>query len=451
MNVTGSIAVENGSRAESPREATVRSAGSRWRHWAALALIFTALGGGGGYFAWRYPKALQGVLTAITARVEAKPAVGASPAAPSKPLGQWDGLLDLSDDQRTSMGIETAPVEPQIEPISIELLGTTDYISDVLGKVRPLFEGRVDAVHVLVGQAVKKGDPLVDLFSTELAEAKSVYEIERIQWLYDKRLLEIREALLKTHTVSQQLYDETKNNEMKNRREFEVARDKLLVYGLTDEEVEGIEKQAGADKARLTLRSPIDGVVITRDVVVGNLYDHSDTLLVVAPMDRLWVWGNVFESDLDLVELGQPWEIRFPFLQERMRGKVEYISNRVDPGTHAVRIRTSIPNAQGKLKSDMLVQGSLEIPPKPGRTTVRRTAVVVNEDGAYVFIERTDGRFERRTVDLAQEKDNYVVLDSGLEVGEQIATVGSLLLEQMYEDTAIVDPARETVISTDVH
>ena len=103
-------------------------------------------------------------------------------------------------------------------------------------------------------------------------------------------------------------------------------------------------------------------------MVPGNLYDDNDTLLVIAPLDRLWVWGNVFESDMDLVKLGQPWEIRFPFLEEKLQGKVEYISNRVDPNTHAVRVRTSIPNPEGRLKSDMLVRGMLEIPPAPGRS-----------------------------------------------------------------------------------
>ena len=93
----------------------------------------------------------------------------------------------------------------------------------------------------------------------------------------------------------------------------------------------------------MTLRSPIDGFVIERDVVPGNLCDEEDTLLVIAPLDRLWVWGNVFESDVDLVKLGQSWEIRFPFLDQKLQGKVEYISNRVDPNTHAVRVQNIDP------------------------------------------------------------------------------------------------------------
>ena len=290
-----------------------------------VALAFALLGGMG-YAYWKYPAEVEKVWHSIAGskKVQRLPSVPSEPPRLDRP---WDGVLTLTDAARAAMGIQTVEAKPQTRPIRLELLGTTDYVSDTLTKVRPMFKGRVDQVHATVGQSVKKGDPLIDLFSTELAEAKSTYEIERIQWLYDKKLLEIRESLLKTKTVSQQLYDETKNNEMKNRREYEVSRDKLFVYGLTPQEVEDVEKESGSQKARLTLRSTADGLVITRDVAVGNLYDENDTLLVIAPLDRLWVWGNVFESDLDLVKLGQDWEIQFPFLNYKVRGKVEYISN----------------------------------------------------------------------------------------------------------------------------
>ena len=174
---------------------------------------------------------------------------------------------------------------------------------------------------------------------------------------------------------------------MKNLREYEVARDKLLVYGLTEDEVARVKDEVGAQKARMTFRSPASGIVITRDVVPGNIYDDDDTLLVIEPLDHLWVWGNVFESDLDLIKLGQSWEIEFPFQKERLHGKVEYISNNVDPGTHAVRVRTSIANNEGRIKSDMLVRGCLEIPPDPNRTVIPRTALVVSAGHFHAYVK----------------------------------------------------------------
>jgi cobalt-zinc-cadmium efflux system membrane fusion protein len=398
-------------------------------------MIFLAAIAAAGFVRWRYPAEVADAWRSVAGAKKKTPAP-TTKAVTFEPVHPWDGSLALTASAKSAMGIQIVAAKPQARPISLELLGTTEYISDTLTKVRPMFKGRVDQVHVTVGAEVKKGDPLVDLFSTELAEAKSIYEIERIQWLYDKKLLEIRESLLVSKTVSQQLYDETKNNEMKNRREYEVSRDKLHVYGLTEAEIENVEHEEGSQKARLTLRSPTDGLVIERDVAVGNLYDENDTLLVIAPLNRLWVWGNVFESDLDLVKLGQDWEIQFPFLRHKVRGKVEYISNRVDPLTHAVHVRTSIPNADGKLKSDMLVRGMLEIPPISGRIVVPRTALIVGGGYPHVFVEAADDplRFERRQVTVVQETDDRVIIEKGVEQGEKVVAVGGLILSQMYED-----------------
>jgi membrane fusion protein, heavy metal efflux system len=397
--------------------------------------LLVAIAAGLGSLAWRYPSEARSAWESIVGkkRTSQAPALAERPSR----IGQsWDGLIRLDERKRTAMGLSTLRAAAQTEPIRLELLGTTEYVTETLTKIRPMFKGRVDKVHVLINQAVKKGDPLIDLYSKDLAQAKSDYEIERIQWVYDKNLLATREPLVQSKAISQQLFEETKNNEMKSRREYEVARDKLLVYGLSEAEVEKVETEAGSQKARMTLRCPTDGFIIEREVVPGNLYDDNDTLLVIAPLDRLWVWGNVFESDLDLVKLGQPWEIRFPFLEEKLQGKVEYISNRVDPNTHAVRVRTSIPNHEGRLKSDMLVRGMLEIPPAPGRCVIPRTALIVDDGHYYLFVQVTGkpDTFERRVVGVAQEKDDHAIIDSGLKEGEAVVSVGGLILAQIYED-----------------
>jgi membrane fusion protein, heavy metal efflux system len=403
------------------------------RKLAAIVLLAAGLGAAV-YFGWAQPAKVRKTWSSIKASLSAPPA--SRPAPPLPVAGKtWDGFVTLSERGRASMGIVTTLVTPQTDPIRLELLGTTGYDSDNLTKVRPLFKGRVDKVYTTVGKTVKKGDPLIDLYSTVLAEAKSTFEITRIQWIYDKNLVTTRQPLVKKG-ISEQLFLETQNNEMKSKREHELARDRLLVYGLSEEEVAKVLEQAGSQKARMTLRSPADGIVITRDVVVGNLYDEDDTLLVIAPLDHLWVWGNVFESDLDLVNLGQSWEIQFPFLRATLQGKVEYVSNGVDPGTHAVRVRTSIPNPEGHLKSEMLVRGMLEIPPVKGRTVIPRTAMVVAHGRFFVFVKVNEpgDKFERRPVEIAQEKDDHVVVEKGLREGEVVVSVGSLLLAQLYED-----------------
>ena len=360
-----------------------KPAASLMRRLSKLAIVLL-IAGGTAAVAWQRPAALSQLLV-CSDQARGRPKRSNSPPSFSHRRVGPDGILTLGERAVDGMGLETATVVRQTEPIRLELLGTTEYDSDNQTRIRPLFKGRVDRVYAKVGQLVKKGEPLIEFYSTDLAEAKNACEIERIQWVFCNNLLKVRENLAKTNAISRQSYLEAQNDEMKNLREYEVARDKLLVYGLTEEEVAKVKDEVGSQKARMTFRSPADGIVITRDVVPGNIYDDDDTLLVIEPLDHLWVWGNVFESDLDLVKLGQSWEIQFPFQTERLHGKVEYISNNVDPGTHAVRVRTSIANKDGRIKSDMLVRGSLEIPPDPERTVIPRAALVVNAGHFYTY------------------------------------------------------------------
>ena len=101
---------------------------------------------------------------------------------------------------------------------------------------------------------------------------------------------------------------------------------------------------------------------------------------------------------------------------------------------------TSIPNREGRLKSDMLVRGMLAIPPTPGWSVIPRTALIV-ADGRYYVFEEAAGKtevFERRSVLLAQEKDDHVVVEQGVREGDEVVSVGALLLNQLYEDRRMV-------------
>ena len=153
----------------------------------------------------------------------------------------------------------------------------------------------------------------------------------------------------------------------------------------------------------MTFRSPVDGIVIQRDVVAGNFYDNSDVLMVIAPLDQLWVWVNVYELDQGKVAVGQRMEIQFPFLEQSAHGTVEFVASEVSRETRAVQVRASIPNPGGRLKSDMLVKAVLEIPPVKGQTVIPRLAMVVINGNEYVFVRKRRGRLEGHAQVRAEE------------------------------------------------
>src|SRR4029077_1785527 len=132
------------------------------------------------------------------------------------------------------------------------------------------------------------------------------------------------------------------NDENKSRLAVTTARQKLLVFEVPEDQIDLLVKNLNPanlpdpdamhsviDKAKMTRLSPVDGIVILRDVVPGNLYDTNDVLMVIAPLDHLFVWVNVYEADQAKVAIGQHMEIRFPYLDGTVLGTVQYVATEV--------------------------------------------------------------------------------------------------------------------------
>ena len=257
-----------------------------------------------------------------------------------------------------AIGLKTAPVKPQTEPIILRLTGVTDYDPDTLTNVRSQFDCRVDKVLAQLGSVVKKGDPLLEVFSSELAEAKSNYEAALSQWNRDKRVLEYKSELTKTEALPRNQQIEIENDEAKSHLQVKLARDKLLVYGLTDKEIEDAKNEDGVQKAKMILRSRSDGIVIKRTVVQGNYYDSKDELMQIAPLDHLWVRGSVSEFDADKVEVGQTIRVVFPYTDRTIDDEVEYIDKAIDPETRSAKFRATIPESREEVQGRHVCAGA---------------------------------------------------------------------------------------------
>jgi RNA polymerase sigma factor (sigma-70 family) len=258
---------------------------------------------------------------------------------------------------------------PAIQPPAADglvLVGRTDYDPDSLVKIRPRFDTLVEKVHVELGQTVKQGDPLVDLFSTDLAQAKTHLQTAYKQWQHDLDLCVRREILLKSKAISAQLLNDSQIDESKSRLAFLTAKEKLIVFGVSEMEISallaepptnrnGKEDEKARAKPRNTRRAPITGVVIQRDVVPGNLYDVNDVLLIVAPADHLFIWADLAAQDRHRVKEGQNCAVEIPFLPSTIRAKVEYISE-TKTRDGAMKIRFRVPNTDGRIKADTRVR-----------------------------------------------------------------------------------------------
>ena len=410
----------------------------RPRVWLIAAIGIVAIGVGGVFAAkpelrGRAREIYHKTVKQLGGHGEASPPFVAPSNAPRSP---WDGLVSIDEAQAKAIGLDVLEVHAQTEPVRIDVNGTTAYDPNAQSQIRPRFSSLIDNVYVELGRTVKTGEPLLDLFSPELAAAKIDYEKKIAQRDFDHRETERSKSLLQTKSIAEKEYLADVNAEKKSEAEARLSLDQLMVYGLSDEEIAKIPKEDGTQKAKMTMRSPANGVVIRRDVVIGNRYDETSVLLVIAPLDHFWVWGNVYPDDASRIKIGQTWVVQCPFAGETHQRTVETIASEIDKETKTLRIGTRIENTNGRLKAEMQVRGYLELPVWPNRTVVSRLAMVSTDGADYVFVRSLANpeKYERRKVRVVQEAHDKVLIAEGLKPGDMVAARGSLLLSQMYED-----------------
>ena len=192
-------------------------------------------------------------------------------------------MIILAPDQVKGIGVRTVAVKEQTFPTLLRLNGTTDYDPAKLTVVRPQLDSRVDNVLVDLGSVVQVGTPLLDLFSADLAVAKNDYETAVSQHARDKKVLDYKAPLAETNAIPRKDLIEAQNDEAKSLLQMKLAKDKLLVFGLTEKEVADVPNEDGVKKAKMILRSRAAGIVIKRSAVRGNYYDSKDELMQIAP------------------------------------------------------------------------------------------------------------------------------------------------------------------------
>jgi RND family efflux transporter MFP subunit len=338
------------------------------------------------------------------------------------------GLGGLAVAQRTTQRAEPLREQPPASTggeartqATLNLAGRTGFNPDTTTIIRPRFECRVDKVLVQPGSMVKKGDPLLELFSTELAGAKNNYEIATRQWRRDKEVLERQSSPNMKAVLSKVDLMDSENQELKSRLQMKAARDQLLVYGLIDAQIETIPDEEGSRRANMVLCSPVSGLVVERLAVRGNLYEPKHTLLVISRDDPLWVTALVPESEISRLELGERLSVRVPGSDLTLGARLEAIGAEVHPDTGTVQIRASIPNPDHRLKAGMFVSVELEgaTPPEPQRAAspARQTTRSASVDDRLNELER---KLERLLTEKAESSSNAKILERLNEIERKV-------------------------------
>nr|WP_287410237.1 efflux RND transporter periplasmic adaptor subunit [Pseudodesulfovibrio sp.] len=344
--------------------------------------------------------------------------------------------IELSESARKLAGIVTEPVQRLDVNVEIRMVGKVDYDETRVRAITAWTGGRVDKIYVdYTGGLVKKGQPMVSIYSPELltAQAELIESIRTLRDLKDSKLEIVKNTAKRTE---------------------EAAREKLRLLGLKKSQVDRVVRDGKASD-HITLYAPQGGVILAKNVNEGQYVKTGASIYSIADLSSLWVMLEAYESDLPWIELGQQIEFQTEaYPGKTFKGKVVYIDPIVTEKTRTVRVRLEVPNKDGSLKPGMLVRASQ----KKGGDSKQQTelplvipasAPLLTGKRAIVYVVDPDnpGKYEGREIVLGAKANNYYIVRSGLEESDEVVTKGNFKIDsavQIVAKPSMMNPATST-------
>jgi len=320
-------------------------------------------------------------------------------------------LVKLSVDKVQMLGVKTEAVALRDLASTIRAVATVQANERLLYTVTSKFDGWIQRLYVnTTGQAVRKGDALMDVYSPDLITAQQEYLIAR--------------------RGVQTLAGGSAEVQASMQRLVESALQRLRNWDISETELQRLA-QDGKTTQYLTLRSPANGVVLEKPAIQGKRFMAGEVLYQVADLSQVWLLAEVFEQDLGQVRIGQPANVRVDAYPEKVfAGKVTFIYPTVTPESRTARVRIELANPQALLKPSMFARAELIAPRGKGQAlTVPDSAVLDTGTRQLVLVQRAEGRFEPRAVKLGARGDGYIEVLEGVKAGENVVVSANFLID----------------------
>ena len=346
-----------------------------------------------------------------------------------------DVVVPLSQDAVERAGIVVAPVASGTSATEIRLPGVVEPNAYRQVVVTPLVAGRVTKVGPALGDRVRRGQTLAEIYSPALAEAQTRYVSAQAMLDAHDRELQRTQKLVEIGAASRQELEKIHAEHAAQTAAVQSARSQLELLGVSASALENMAPDHSVS-ATTNVPAPIDGVVTERGANVGLNVDPATKLFTVVDLSTVWVVANLYEKDFSRVRVGSEAAITTSARPDlTLRGRVSYIDPQVSADTRTAKVRIEVPNPGGELRlgmyADVVVAGaSGTSAPRVPRNAVQN---VGDRTVVYLANPKEPGRFIEREVRLGQTSGEQVEVVSGVQPGDVVVTEGSFFVRAERE------------------
>ena len=362
------------------------------------------------------------VVTPAPAAPREPPAADTSPA-----LALPDVEVTLTKEGVERTGIVVVPVSTGAGGVGVRAPGVIQPNAYRRVVVTPLVAGRVTRLGVELGQVIRQGQTVAQVFSPDVSEAQTRYVSARAALAAHEQELARTEKLVGIGAASRQELERIHAEHTAKRANAESAASRLRLLGLSAAAIESLGPGV-SEGATVDVPAPIAGVVTERMANVGLNVDQATPLLTVTDLSTVWVVVDVYEKDFSHVTVGSPAQITTHAYPDRtIDGRVSYIDPQVSPQTRTAQARIEVPNPRGDLRLGMYAEALLSAGGGASMPMVPRAAVqnVGDRTVVYLVASMKPGTFVEREVRLGAAAGDQVSVMSGVRPADVVVSEGS--------------------------
>jgi Cu(I)/Ag(I) efflux system membrane fusion protein/cobalt-zinc-cadmium efflux system membrane fusion protein len=318
--------------------------------------------------------------------------------------------VQLTPQRLQSIGVKLGTAELKQVQAEMRVTGNVDLDERRIAYVQTRFPGWIRKVYAdATYQYIRKGQPLFTIYSPDLVTTEQEYLLAK------KNSEQVRTSTVNGVSTGAQAL-------------LSAAHERLTQWEVPASEIEKLET---TDKVitDLTFNSPVSGFITEKNALPNMHVQPESRLFTVADLSTVWVSAQIFQTDIGRIKPGDVATVTVDaYPGKAFKGRVDFILPQVDMNTRTVRARLVFPNPGLLLKPGMFVNVELKAPAGM-KLTIPASSIFQSGNRNLVFVNKSEGNFEPREVELGPRVgDDYVVL-KGIKPGESLVTSANFLID----------------------
>jgi Cu(I)/Ag(I) efflux system membrane fusion protein/cobalt-zinc-cadmium efflux system membrane fusion protein len=327
--------------------------------------------------------------------------------------GPAPGTVRIDPGFVQNIGVQSEPVRRTDIPFTVRTVGTLAYDDGRAVWVNTKFDGWIERVYVnYVGEAVRKGQKLFEIYSPQLVTTQNEY-LQAVD--YAKRMgdSDYPEAAKRARSL------------------VESSRQRLTYWDISDAQIDELQRSRTIRRT-LTAVSPADGLVVEKmsQALEGMSVKAGMNLYKIVDLSKIWAEAEIYEHQVPWLKVGQRAVVDVPTDPgRRIVGRVRYIYPFFSEKTRTMKVSIELPNPGNRLRADMYVNITFDVPSAQNVLVVPEEAVIHSGTRKVLVLDRGNGTFQVREVKLGVNGSGLWEVKDGVEEGDRVVVSAQFLID----------------------